>query len=135
MFEFNNHIENIAVCAPNLIGPAPEEEENIHQIPYTQLAQTLHIEPNVRNVYCWLFCAHYDAMDIAKILGTMDFRGDLVACSARIPNPRMIQQEVARMVPAVSFILLEAPMLAQTNKAYEDGLGPLKRHHVKDIAV
>jgi len=135
MQEFDTIIENYAVRGASLLGPLPEEEGTTTHIHVRNLAQSLLLNPSIRQVFCWLFCTAYDVIDIARILSVTDFRGDLVACASQIPNPRMIQKEVAMVAPSVSLILHVSPALCRANETYERSLKHARSNPAQDVAV
>jgi hypothetical protein len=70
-------------------------------------------------VRCWLFCAEYDAVDIAAILAAAGFRGLLRTRSRPMPKTAMIRREIHRVCPGLRLRLDMVPPLAVGHHAYD----------------
>lgn len=49
----------------------------------------------------------FDAIDLARTLSEMDFKGRYLAFGEAVPNPQMIRREVVAIAPQLSFEIVE----------------------------
>lgn len=87
-------------------------------------------------VHCWLFCAEYDAIDIARILAEAGFRGVLRLRARPLPHGGMIRREIHRVCPGLRLRLDMVPPLADGHHAYETRIShpglPIRRETLPD---
>lgn len=57
--------------------------------------------PHPSRILCWLFCHDYDALDIAKILKRIDYKGTLCTVSLPLPAQDIIRREIDQIYPGL----------------------------------
>lgn len=60
----------------------------------TRLAGVLHRHRGSGAVVCPLIGPDFDALDVARRLATLGFRGRLTVLAPALPNPRMVRREI-----------------------------------------
>lgn len=70
-------------------------------------------------VRCWLFCAEYDAIDIAIVLAEVQFSGILRTRSRPMPQGAMIRREIRRACAGLRLRLDMVPPVGDAHHAYE----------------
>ena len=50
-----------------------------------------------------LLCRYFDCVDLAQVLGTLNYRGKYLALGSGLPNPGLIVREVRALVPRLDF--------------------------------
>ncbi len=77
-------------------------------------------------VRCWLFCAEYDALDIARVLRAVAFEGLLRTRSVALPRANIIRREILRECPGLRIVLDTSRPSSTTHcgahHAYEAGV-------------
>lgn len=73
-------------------------------------------------VRCWLFCAEYDALDIAAVLAAAEFAGTLRTRSRPMPRASLIRREIQRICPGLRVQMDMVVPLAGAHHTYEAGI-------------
>ncbi len=89
------------------------------------------VQPN--EVACWLFCAEYDAVDIARILAQASYGGTLRTRSVPLPRPGIIRREILRECPGLRLVMETGRPDCGGHHPYEAGVlfpGPVVERDV-----
>lgn len=73
-------------------------------------------------VWCWLFCAEYDALDIARILAVAGFPGRLRTRSLALARSTMVRREILRVCPGLRLSMEMARTAQGALHPYEAGV-------------
>jgi hypothetical protein len=71
-------------------------------------------------VASWLFCAQYDAYDVARILTDARFEGRYFAMAEALPHRAAIEREISHCFPGLQFrVLCPAPLSARVARYHK----------------
>lgn len=100
------------------VGPAPGPgaggDKTLCELNFARLNVGMIKQIDPDEVSCWLFCAAYDATDIARLLHGAGFRGRLRVQAGDLPRPEMIRKELSALAPGVTIDI------DQTSEAHGD---------------
>lgn len=99
----------LSVAAGQEPGPLPDHPHVPIPVAYRALDPGLILRTAPDLVMCWLFCARYDAVDVARILCACRFEGRLVIAAPALPRPALVERELRTQFPSLD-ILLRSPV-------------------------
>ncbi len=70
------------------------------------------------HVVSWLFCARYDAYDVAHLLTKAQFRGTYHAVAAHLPKKALVTREIRACFPGLDFRLVCPAVLSRRAAVY-----------------
>ena len=90
-------------------GPNPQnqidQKASVLTLGYDQITTDLFHQIQPDNVVSWLYCAQYDACDVAELLCRARFRGRYHAAAASLPRARMVEREIRARFPELDFVI------------------------------
>lgn len=118
----------LSIGSEGLDGPFLNPTETRSFLSYRALsAEKLHqIAPG--RVSSWLFCAAYDAYDIAQILSDAGFGGTYTAFAATLPSKALVRREIRACFPGLKFELHCPSELPAEAAAYHRIIAHPARH-------
>lgn len=86
-------------------GPNLPFDSQIGFVNYADLSKELIITLCPDVVITPLLSTSFDCLDVARILGAVEYRGSLTVVSPEIPKPRMITKELRALCPGVQVVI------------------------------
>lgn len=117
-------------------GPNPFDAGTVIPFGFQKLTDDLLRQLQPDTVVSWLFCKQYDVFDVANLLDRMNFVGEFIAVSGKLPRVNMIAREIKSRFPKLNFILMSPAQLSGAAKNYHCGINePTTAPNKKEAAV
>ncbi len=99
----------LSVAAGAEPGPVPDHPHVPIPVEYHALDPGLVRRTAPDLVMCWLLCARYDAVDVARVLTACRFERPLIVATPALPHPAVVERELRAQFPSLD-ILMRSPV-------------------------
>ena len=87
-------------------GPLPDSGKTPVFLDFESFDAAMLRKLEPEHVISWLFCEHFDACDVARVLAAAGFAGRFSAHGPRLPNARAVAREIRSCFPTLAFELV-----------------------------
>jgi len=111
--------QTLSIEAPGAPIPKVTRNDELCRTSYGAFLQMPAVVAQADHVISWLFCAQYDAVDVAKHLHDQGFKGRYTAISCKLPRSAVVTREMRVLFPGLDFHVQMIGKTGVGNHTYE----------------